>query len=92
MEKFLEQINNEAENLANEYMNHIDSNNLELRTELLKHIEVRLSILANAQSIRTSTATEDFTKTLEEQVSKMDFSNVTLNDVLSQMGNFNVKA
>ena len=84
MDKFLEVLNSEAENLANEYLNEDDVDRADV---ILKEIDLRLSILAHAQALQTSSITADFTQQMQEQMKNVDFSNVDFNNIIKQMGN-----
>lgn len=84
MEKFLEQINIEAERYAENYMDKGEIKDLE-------EVNLRLSILAHAQALKTSSLTADFTKTMEDRMKDIDFSKLDVNDLIKQMGNMNGK-
>lgn len=81
MDKFLEALNYEAENLAKEYLNEDDVDRADV---ILKEIDIRLSILAHAQSLQTSSITADFTKQMQEQMKDIDFSNLDINELVKQ--------
>lgn len=84
MDKFLEKLNEEAEALAKEYLAADHTDEAEV---ILEEVNVRLSILANAQSLKTSTLTADFTQQMQEQAKNIDFSKLDLNDLMKQLGN-----
>lgn len=84
MDKFLEKLNIEAEKLAKEYLTEDDIDKAEI---ILEEVDIRLSILANAQSLKTSTLTADFTHQMQEQAKNIDFSKLDLNDLMKQLGN-----
>lgn len=84
MDKFLEKLNEEAEALAKEYLVADDIDKAEV---ILEEVNIRLSILANAQSLKTSTLTADFTQQMQEQAKNIDFSKLDLNDLMKQLGN-----
>ena len=84
MDKFLEKLNIEAEALAKEYLTEDDIDKAEV---ILEEVNIRLSILANAQSLKTSTLTADFTQQMQEQAKNIDFSKLDLNDLMKQLGN-----
>lgn len=84
MDKFLEKLNEEAEALAKEYLVVDDIDKAEV---ILEEVNIRLSILANAQSLKTSTLTADFTQQMQEQAKNIDFSKLDLNDLMKQLGN-----
>ena len=50
-------------------------------------MNIRLSILANAQALKTSSITADFTKQMQEQSKNIDFSKIDFNDLMKQFGN-----
>ena len=85
MDKFLEKLNEEAEALAKEYLavDHTDEAEV-----ILEEVNVRLSILANAQALKTSSITADFTKQMQEQSKNIDFSKIDFNDLMNQLGKF----
>lgn len=82
MEKFLEQINEEAEELAKKYQSEKD---VAIRETLLISLGMRLSILADAQSLKTSSITADFTKQMQEQSKNIDFSKIDFNNLMNQL-------
>jgi len=84
VDKFLEKLNEEAEALAKEYLVVDDIDKAEV---ILEEVNIRLSILANAQSLKTSTLTADFTQQMQEQAKNIDFSKLDLNDLMKQLGN-----
>lgn len=84
MDKFLEKLNEEAEKLAKEYLTEDDIDKVEI---ILKEVDLRLSILANAQALKTSTLTADFTQQMQEQAKNIDFSKLDFNDLMKQLGN-----
>jgi hypothetical protein len=84
VDKFLEKLNEEAEALAKEYLVADDIDKAEV---ILEEVNIRLSILANAQSLKTSTLTADFTQQMQEQAKNIDFSKLDLNDLMKQLGN-----
>lgn len=83
MDKFLEKLNEEAESLAKEYLVADDIDKAEV---ILEEVNIRLSILANAQSLKTSTLTADFTQQMQEQAKNIDFSKIDFNDLMKQFG------
>jgi hypothetical protein len=83
MDKFLEKLNEEAEALAKEYLVADDIDKAEV---ILEEVNIRLSILANAQSLKTSTLTADFTQQMQEQAKNIDFSKIDFNDLMKQFG------
>lgn len=83
MEEFLNKLNEEAEALAKEYLTEDDIDKAEI---ILEEVDIRLSILANAQSLKTSTLTADFTQQMQEQAKNIDFSKLDLNDLVKQFG------
>ena len=83
MDKFLEKLNEEAEALAKEYLVADDIDKAEV---ILEEVNIRLSILANAQSFKTSTLTADFTQQMQEQAKNIDFSKIDFNDLMKQFG------
>ena len=84
MEKFLNKLNSEAEVLANAYMN---SGN----ETTLKEIDLRLSILSHAQTLKQASLTSDLTETLKEQMKDIDVSKIDFNNLMNQFSNFNAK-
>ena len=84
MDKFLEKLNEEAESLAKEYLVADDIDKAEV---ILEEVNIRLSILANAQALKTSSITADFTQQMQEQAKNIDFSKLDLNDLMKQLGN-----
>ena len=84
MDKFLDKLNEEAEKLAKEYLTEDDVDKAEI---ILKEVDLRLSILANAQALKTSSITADFTKQMQEQSKNIDFSKIDFNDLMKQFGN-----
>lgn len=84
MEEFLNKLNEEAEALAKEYLT---EDNIDKAEIILEEVDIRLSILANAQSLKTSTLTADFTQQMQEQAKNIDFSKLDLNDLMKQLGN-----
>ena len=84
MDKFLEKLNEEAEALAKEYL---VADDIDKAEAILEEVNIRLSILANAQSLKTSTLTADFTQQMQEQAKNIDFSKLDLNDLMKQLGN-----
>ena len=83
MDKFLEKLNVEAEKLAKEYLTEDDIDKAEV---ILEEVDLRLSILANAQALKTSTLTADFTQQMQEQAKNIDFSKIDFNDLMKQFG------
>ena len=83
MDKFLEKLNAEAEKLAKEYLTEDDIDKAEI---ILEEVDIRLSILANAQALKTSTLTADFTQQMQEQAKNIDFSKIDFNDLMKQFG------
>ena len=84
MEEFLNKLNIEAENLANKYESEEDC---DVREDLLVRLDLRLSILAHAQALKTSSITADFTQQMQEQAKNIDFSKINFNDLVNQLGN-----
>jgi hypothetical protein len=84
VDKFLEKLNEEAEALAKEYLTEDDIDKAEV---ILEEVNIRLSILANAQALKTSSITADFTKQMQEQSKNIDFSKIDFNDLMKQFGN-----
>lgn len=85
MDKFLEKLNEEAEKLAKEYMVEDDIDKAEI---ILDEVDIRLSILANAQALKTSSITADFTKQMQEQSKNIDFSKIDFNNLMNQLKDF----
>lgn len=83
MEEFLNKLNEEAEKLAKLYMNEDD---VDKALIMLEEIDRRLSILANAQALETSSITAAFTKQMQEQAKNIDFNKIDLNDIMKQFG------
>lgn len=83
MDKFLEKLNEEAEKLAKEYL---VADDIDKAEAILEEVNIRLSILANAQSLKTSTLTADFTQQMQEQAKNIDFSKIDFNDLMKQFG------
>ena len=83
MDKFLEKLNEEAEALAKEYL---VADDIDKAEAILEEVNIRLSILANAQSLKTSTLTADFTQQMQEQAKNIDFSKIDFNDLMKQFG------
>ncbi len=83
MEEFLNKLNEEAEKLAKLYMNEDD---VDKALIMLEEIDRRLSILANAQALETSSITAAFTKQMQEQAKNIDFNKIDLNGIMKQFG------
>ena len=83
MDKFLEKLNVEAEKLAKEYLTEDDIDKAEI---ILEEVDIRLSILANAQALKTSSITADFTKQMQEQAKNIDFNKINLSELMKQFG------
>lgn len=84
MDKFLEKLNEEAEALANSYMDEQDVDEADI---LLEKIDIRLSILSHAQDLKMSSITADFTEQMQEKMKDIDYSNLDFNSLLKQIGN-----
>ena len=83
MKEFLNKLNEEAEKLAKLYMNEDD---VDKALIMLEEIDRRLSILANAQALETSSITAAFTKQMQEQAKNIDFNKIDLNGIMKQFG------
>lgn len=84
MDKFLEKLNEEAETLANAYVEEQDVDDAKM---LLEQIDIRLSILSHAQDLKISSITADFTEQMQEKMKDIDYSNIDFNSLLKQIGN-----
>lgn len=84
MEKFLNKLNSEAEVLAKAYMNSANETTL-------KEIDLRLSILSHAQTLKQASLTSDLAETLKEQMKDIDVSKIDFNNLMNQFSNFNAK-
>jgi hypothetical protein len=82
MDKFLEKINEEAETLANAYVEEQDVDDAKM---LLEQIDIRLSILSHAQDLKVSSITADFTEQMQEKMKDIDYNNVDFNSLLKQL-------
>lgn len=82
MDKFLEKLNEEAETLANAYVEEQDVDNAKM---LLDQIDIRLSILSHAQDLKVSSITADFTEQMQEKMKDIDYNNIDFNSLLKQL-------
>lgn len=82
MDKFLEKLNEEAETLANAYVEEQDVDDAKM---LLDQIDIRLSILSHAQDLKISSITADFTEQMQEKMKDIDYNNIDFNSLLKQL-------